>query len=70
MKQIWTEFFYSANIPFVVAQFVSFKKVVKMTLEMKSSYLPPLYHNICKRLLNDTKNKIKVQVVKRTKMLI
>jgi hypothetical protein len=41
-----------------------------MVLEMKKSYLPPSYHDICKRLLNDTKNKIKVQIMERTKMFI
>jgi hypothetical protein len=37
----WTEFFYNANIPFAAARLASFKKVVKMTLEMRTSYLPP-----------------------------
>jgi hypothetical protein len=33
---------------------------VKMTSEMKRSYLLSFYHDIRKRLLNDIKNKIKV----------
>jgi hypothetical protein len=64
----WAEFFYSANIPFAAAQSTSFKKLVKMILEMKRSYLPPSYHIICKRLLNDTKHLIKIQIAERTKM--
>jgi hypothetical protein len=66
----WAEFFYSANIPFVVVRFASFQKAVKMTSEMKRSYFPPSYHDICKRLPNDTKNKIKAQIAERTKMFI
>jgi hypothetical protein len=41
-----------------------------MTSEMKTSYLPPSYHDIRKRLLNETKHKIKAQIVERTKMFI
>ena len=37
---------------------------------MKTSYLPPSYYNICKRLLNETKHKIKAQIAERTKMFI
>jgi hypothetical protein len=66
----WAEFFYSANIPFAAARSSSFKKAVKMTSEMKRSYLPPSYHDICKRLLNQTKHKIKAQIAERTKMFI
>jgi hypothetical protein len=66
----WAEFFYSTNIPFAAARSVSFKKVVKMTSEMRLSYLPPSYHDICKRLLNETKHKIKAQIEERTKMFI
>jgi hypothetical protein len=66
----WAEFFYSANIPFAAARSVSFKKAVKMTLEMRSSYLPPSYHDIRKRLLNEPKHKIKAQIAERTKMFI
>jgi hypothetical protein len=66
----WAEFFYSTNIPFAVARSVSFRKVVKMTSEMRSSYLLPLYHDIRKRLLNETKHKIKAQIAERTKMFI
>jgi hypothetical protein len=66
----WAEFFYSANIPFAAARSVSFKKAVKMTSEMRSSYLPPSYHDIRKRLLNETKHKIKAQIAERTKMFI
>jgi hypothetical protein len=29
-----------------------------MTSEMRTSYLPPSYHDICKRLLNETKHKM------------
>jgi hypothetical protein len=66
----WAKFFYSANIPFTAARSTSFKKAVKMTSEMKTSYLPPSYHDICKRLLNETKHKIKAQIAERTKMFI
>jgi hypothetical protein len=66
----WAEFFYSANIPFVAARSISFKKAVKMTSEMRSSYLLPSYHDIRKRLLNETKHKIKAQITERTKMFI
>jgi hypothetical protein len=55
----WAESFYSANIPFAAARSVSFKKAVKMTSEMRSSYLPPSYHDKRKRLLIETKHKIK-----------
>jgi hypothetical protein len=64
----WAEFFYSPNIPFAAARSTSFKKAVKMTLEMRTSYLPPSYHDIRKRLLNETKHKIKAQIAERTKM--
>ena len=37
---------------------------------MRTSYLPPSYPNICKRLLNETKHKIKAQIAERTKMFI
>jgi hypothetical protein len=66
----WAEFFYSANIPFAAARSVSFKKTMKMISEMRSSYLPPSYHDIRKRLLNGTKHKIKAQIAERTKMFI
>jgi hypothetical protein len=36
----WAKFFYSANIPFAAARSTSFKKAVKMTSEMQTSYLP------------------------------
>ena len=39
-----------------------------MTSEMRTSYLPPSYHNIRKKLVNETKHKIKVQIAERTKM--
>jgi hypothetical protein len=41
-----------------------------MTSVMRGSYLPPSYHDIWKRLLNDTKNNIKTQIVERTKIFI
>jgi hypothetical protein len=66
----WAEFFYSANIPFAASRSASFKKAVKMTLEMMKSYLPPSYRDIHKRLLNETKHKIKAQIAKRTKIFI
>ena len=66
----WVEFFYSANIPFVAAQLASFKKAVKMTLEMKTSYLLLSYHDICKKLFNKKKHKKKAQIVERMKMFI
>ena len=34
------------------------------------SYLPPSYHDIRKKLLNETKHKIKAQIAGRTKMFI
>ena len=43
---VWVELFFNTNIPFAVAQSASFKKAMKMMLEMKKSYLPPTYHNI------------------------
>jgi hypothetical protein len=70
VNMAWAEFFYSANIPFVAARSASFKKVVKMTSEMRTSYLPPSYHDICKKLLNETKHKIKAQIEERMKMFI
>ena len=66
----WVEFFYSANIPFAAAQLASFKKAVMMTSEMRTSYLLPSYHDIRKKLLNETKHEIKAQIAKRTKMFI
>jgi hypothetical protein len=66
----WAEFFYSTNIPFAAARSTSFKEAVKMTSEMRTSYLPPSYHDIYKRLLNETKHKIKAQIAERTKMFI
>ena len=66
----WTKFFYSANIPFSATRSASFKKAVKMTLEMKTYYLLPSYHDICKRLLNETKHKIKAQIAEKMKMFI
>jgi hypothetical protein len=66
----WAEFFYSANIPFAVARSASFIKAVKMTSEMRTSYLLPSYHNIRKRLLNETKHKIKAQIAERMKIFI
>jgi hypothetical protein len=66
----WAEFFYSANIHFTAARSTSFKKSVKMISEMRTSYLPPSYHDIRKRLLNETKHKIKAQIAERTKMFI
>ena len=66
----WTEFFYSTNIPFATAQSASFKKAVKMMSKIRRSYLPLSYHDIHKRLLNETKNKMKAQIVERTKMFI
>jgi hypothetical protein len=41
-----------------------------MTSEMRTSYLPPSYYDIRKRLLNETKHKIKAQIVERKKMFI
>jgi hypothetical protein len=41
-----------------------------MMSKIKRFILPPLYYNLYKRLLNDTKNKIKVQIAERTKMFI
>jgi hypothetical protein len=64
----WAEFFYSANIPFTTAQSASFKKAMKMMSEMKMSYFPPSYYDICKRLFNETKHKIKAQIAERTKI--
>jgi hypothetical protein len=66
----WAKFFYSANIPFTTARPASFKKAVKMTSEMRNSYLPASYHDILKRLLNKTKHKITAQIAERTKMFI
>jgi hypothetical protein len=66
----WAEFFYSANIPFTAARSASFKKAVKMTSEMRTSYLPSSYHDIRKRLLNETKHKIKAQIAERTKIFM
>jgi hypothetical protein len=64
----WAEFFYSANIPFAATRSMSFKRAMKMMSEMKKLYLPPSYHDIRKRLLSDTKNKIKGRITKKTKM--
>jgi hypothetical protein len=67
---VWAKFFYSANIPFAAARSASFEKTVKMTSEMRTSYIPPSYHDIRKRLLNETKHKIKAQISERTKKFI
>jgi hypothetical protein len=66
----WVEFFYSTNIPFAATRSAGFKKAVKKTSEMRTSYFPPSYHDICKRLHNETKHKIKAQIAKRMKMFI
>jgi hypothetical protein len=66
----WAEFFYSTNIPFAAARSPSFRKAVKMTFEMKRSYLSSSYHEIWKRLLNDTKDKIKTQIQERRNIFI
>jgi hypothetical protein len=66
----WAEFVYSANIPFAAARSASFKKAMKMMSKMRTSYLPPSYHDIHKRLLNEIKHKIKAQIAERTKMFI
>jgi hypothetical protein len=66
----WAEFFYRANIPFATARSTRFKNAVKMTSEMRTSYLLPSYHDICYRLLNETKHKIKAQIVEKMKMFI
>ena len=41
-----------------------------MMSKIKRFILPFLYHNLHKRLFNDIKNKIKVQIAERTKMFI
>jgi hypothetical protein len=41
-----------------------------MMSEMRMSYLPPSYHDIRKRLLNETKHKIKAQIAEKMKMFI
>ena len=66
----WAELFYSANIPFAATRSTCFKKAMKMTLEMKTSYLPLSYYEIHKRLFNETKHKIKAQIAERTNMFI
>ena len=66
----WAEFFYNANIPFAVARSASFKNAVKLTSQLKTTYLPPSYHDIRKRLLDATKKKIKDQVGEKTGMFI
>jgi hypothetical protein len=38
--------------------------------KLKRSYLLTLCHDICKRLFNDTKNKIKVQIAEKIKMFL
>jgi Protein of unknown function (DUF 659)/hAT family C-terminal dimerisation region len=70
LDMAWAEFFYSANIPFATARSASFKKAVRMTSEMRTSYLPPSYHSIRKKLLDETKLKIKAQITERSKMFI
>jgi hypothetical protein len=47
----WAEFFYSTNIPFAVARLASFKKAVKMTSKMRTSYLPPSYHDVGEKVI-------------------
>jgi hypothetical protein len=44
--------------------------VVKITSELRRSYFPTSYHNVRKRLFDDTKNKINVQIAKKTRMFI
>jgi hypothetical protein len=58
----WAEFFYSANIPFAATRSANFKKAVKMTSEMRTSYIPPSYHDTRKKLLNETKHKIRLKL--------
>jgi hypothetical protein len=49
---------------------VSDQNKVNMMPQLKKSCFPLSYDNKCKKLILDTKNKIKVQVVKKTKMFI
>jgi len=66
LNAMLTNFFYVANISFVVAQNPSFK-VGKRMVEFNRLYTPPLYHDLQHKLLDQAKTTLKAKLHKRTK---
>lgn len=58
----WATFFYEQNIPFAVAQSASFKEAIKETANLRRPYLPPSYHNLRKRLLDEKRKELSIKV--------
>ena len=58
----WAKFFYEANIPFNVARSASFKDAVLKTSHMKTSYLPPSYHELRTRLLTQARTDLETSL--------
>jgi hypothetical protein len=67
LNALWANFFYAANIPFVVARNPVFKEVVKRTSECNGPCTPPSYHNLRHKLLDAVKTDIKTKLHNKTK---
>ncbi len=64
---VWANFFYVANIPFVVVRNPAFKEAVKKIAKCNAGFTPPLYHDLCHKLLDTAKTEIKTKLHNRTK---
>ena len=65
LHSVW-DFFYTANIPFSVAQNAAFKEAMKKTAAFDRPYTPPSYHELHYKLLNEAKTNIQIQLLART----
>ena len=62
VDQAWALFFYEQSIPFAAARSKTFKHAVSATANLRKSYLPPSYHDLRKRLLDERKKALGIQL--------
>ena len=62
VDQAWASFFYEQSIPFAAARSKTFKHAVSATANLRKPYLPPSYHDLRKRLLDEKKKALEIQL--------
>ena len=62
VDRAWASFFYEQIIPFVAARSKTFKNAVTTTANLRKPYLPPSYHDLRKRLLDEKKKDVQSQM--------
>jgi hypothetical protein len=54
--------FYEANIPFIVSNNKAFKEAVRKSIEFCKLYVPPSYHDLCRKFFVQAKEELQIHL--------